>query len=350
MFQLSSRSRVQAPRFHRPRTIAAALTVVAGLCSSAWAQAGELTNDIQKLIAAGKFGNAKVGVCVVDQESGEVLGAINAERPMTPASNLKLLTSGTALMVLGSDFIFRTEIVRIGDKIIVRGGGDPALADPEVLDATEPKLTVNDVFDILAGAVKKDGMTAVSELVVDDRVFDREFVHPEWPERNLMMPHSAEVSGVNFYANVMAVFPKPSRDGIGRAPQFSLEPSIPWMPIENKARTVAQGQNSPWLSREPKENRFVLRGDVRQPLQTGIRVPVHNTPELFGLVLAQHLNELGIDVGEGVKSRDQRPVGVRLADASESLTGGKVLAVVTTPMSRVLERCNSDSMNLYAEA
>ncbi len=328
----------------------AAAGIVVGLATEAFGQAGELTDDVQRLVSKGKFGNAKVGVCILDHESGEVLGSYNAERAMTPASNMKLLSSGAALMVLGADFVFRTELVRIGDKIVVRAGGDPALADPEVLDETEPKLTVNDVFDVLAGAVKKEGMASVTEVVVDDRVFDREFLHPEWPSRNLMMPHSAEVAGLNFYANVMAVFPKPSREGVGRPPAFSLEPSIPWMPIENKARTVGTGQNSPWLSREPKDNRFVLRGDVRQALQDGIRVPVHNTPELFGLVLAQHLNEKGIQVGAEVRSREERPVGVRMAESAEDLTGGKVIAVVTTPMSQVLERCNADSMNLYAEA
>ncbi|MFN9993739.1 MAG: D-alanyl-D-alanine carboxypeptidase/D-alanyl-D-alanine-endopeptidase [Phycisphaerales bacterium] len=311
---------------------------------------GELTDDVQRMISSGKLGNAKVGVCIIDQETGEVLAAVNAERPLTPASNQKLLTSGVALMALGPDFVFKTELVRDGARIIIRGGGDPALADPEILDDTEPKLSVDDIFRLLAEAVKKEGMAGVSEVVVDDRIFDREFLHPEWPERNHMMPHSAQIAGLNFNANVMAVFVKPSREGAGRAPSFSLEPSMPWLPIENRARTVTTGQNSPWLSREPAENRFVLRGDVRQALTDGIRVPIHNPPELFGNVFAQNLNAAGVPVAGGVPSEFTKPVGVRMANTGEDFSGGKVIAVVTTPMSHVLERCNADSMNLYAEA
>lgn len=346
-------ARTRPQHFRRSGLVSRVLVfalAVGGVSHAAWARAGDLTDDVQRLISKSKLGNAKVGVCIIDEDSGMVLGAVNAERPLTPASNMKLLTSGAALMVLGPDFIFRTEIIRDGDRLIIRGGGDPALADPEVLDDTEPRLTVNDVFELLANAVKKEGMTSVSEVIVDDRIFDREFVHPDWPARNLMMPHSAEVSGLNFFANVMAVYLKPSREGVGRSPSFSLEPSIPWMPIENKARTVGTGQNSPWLSREPKQNKFVLRGDVREPMQEGIRVPVHNTPELFGMIFAQHLNDLGVNVGGGVTARDAEPRGVRMAEATDDLTKGRVVAVVTTPIEQVLRRCNADSMNLYAES
>jgi D-alanyl-D-alanine carboxypeptidase/D-alanyl-D-alanine-endopeptidase (penicillin-binding protein 4) len=263
---------------------------------------------------------------------------------------MKVLTSGAAIMILGPDFVFRTELIRKGNSLIIRGDGDPALADPEVLDETEPRMTADDVLEFLANAARKDGMTSAEELIVDDRVFDREFLHPEWPEKNLMMPHSAQISGLNFHANVLSIFPKPSREGVGRPPTFTLEPDVPWMPIENRGKTVNTGNNSPWLSREKSENAFVLRGDVRQPLLEGIRVPIHNPPELFGMVLAQHLNAAGVAVAGGTSSRDMKPKGVRMAPPTESLKGGKVIAVVSTPISKVLERCNADSSNLYAES
>ena len=324
--------------------------VRASVALSAGADPGELTDDIQRVINKGKLGKALAGVSVVDTRSGEVLAAVNASRAMIPASNQKLLTSGAALMILGTDFSFRTELHLAGDRLVLVGGGDPALADPEILNHTEPRLSVGEVLDLLADAAVKAGVTGVSELVVDDRVFDREFLHPDWPARNYLMPHSAEVAGLNFNCNVLAVFAKPSREGVGRAPITSVEPDAPWISIQNRARTVAQGQNTPWLSREPDQNMFVLRGDVRYPVSEGIRVPIHNPPDLTGRLLASRLNAKGVKVGGGQASPDTEPQGVRMAAADESFESARTLAVIATPMNEVLKRCNSDSMNLYAES
>jgi D-alanyl-D-alanine carboxypeptidase len=38
------------------------------------------------------------------------------EEPLIPASNMKLLTSGAALLVLGRDFVFRTELILDGTR------------------------------------------------------------------------------------------------------------------------------------------------------------------------------------------------------------------------------------------
>lgn len=348
---------IAATRF-RIRPLAFALAAAAGLLMSAPSaagtgsappQAGDLTDDVQRLIEKSKLGKALTGVSVIDTETGEVLAAVNASRPLTPASNQKILTSGAALLILGPEFSFKTELRQAGDKLVLVGGGDPALADPEILAHTEPKLSVGDVLDLLADAAVKAGVTQATELVVDDRVFDREFIHPDWPARNYLMPHSAEIAGVNFNCNVITVFAKPSREGIGHVPSTSVEPNAPWIPIQNRGRTVSQGQNTPWLSRESDENKFVLRGDVRYPVSDGIRVPIHNAPDLTGHLLASRLNAKGVTVAAGQATADTEPTGVRLANADEAFKDARTLAVIATPMSEVLERCNADSMNLYAE-
>ncbi|MDI1288559.1 MAG: D-alanyl-D-alanine carboxypeptidase/D-alanyl-D-alanine-endopeptidase [bacterium] len=312
-------------------------------------QAGDLTDDVQRLINKGKLGKALAGVSVIDTESGEILVAVNASRPLTPASNQKLLTSGAALLILGPDFTFKTELQQSGDRIVLVGGGDPSLADPEILAHTEPRLSVTDVLDLLADSAVKAGVKSATELVVDDRIFDREFLHPDWPARNFLMPHSAEIAGLNFNCNVIAVFAKPSREGVGHIPITSVEPDAPWIPIQNRGRTVSQGQNTPWLSREPDQNRFVLRGDVRYPVSDGIRVPIHTAPDLTGRLLASRLNAKGVTIAGGQPTVDTEPTGVRLANADESFADPRTLAVIATPMGEILERCNSDSMNLYAE-
>jgi D-alanyl-D-alanine carboxypeptidase/D-alanyl-D-alanine-endopeptidase (penicillin-binding protein 4) len=323
-----------------------ALLALAASAACSLAQNGTLNDEVARTIATHRFGGAHVGVSIIDMDGGAILANIHGNDPFTPASNMKLLTSGAALMVLGPDFAFKTEIIRDGDRLIVKGDGDPALADPEVLKESQPKLTVNDVLSALAGAVTKAGMTDVKEIIIDDRVFDREYVHPTWPPQNLDRPYSAEICGLNFHANVMAFFPGPSPQGPGSPPTFSMEPDANWLHVDVRARTVADGKNSVSVSRED-ENHFVLRGDVRFQTQAPVEVTLHDPAAFFGRLFAQQLASSGVHIAKA-SAGDDEPA-VRLADPTEKFQG-KTIAVVRTPIADVLHRCNTDSENLYAES
>ncbi len=325
------------------------LASVVALGLAATALADDLNDEVRRLVARGKLGSAVVGISLYDTTTNEALASVNADTPLTPASNMKVLTSGAAALVLGSEFVFRTEVIADGDRLVVRGSGDPALADPEVLARTEPRLTAADVLRLLAEAVKQSGVTTIREIVVDDRVFDRNFTHPGWPVEQLNRSYCAQVAGLNFHANVLAVFPRPNPDGLGRAPLVALEPFAPWIRIDNRGRTVGEGQNTTWLTRDTDSNDFTLRGDVRYPAREPVEVTVNNTPDFFGALLADALLAQGITVGSANKP-GPRPTAVRLAALDEDLTGGRAVAVVTTPLGEVLRRCNTDSMNMYAEA
>lgn len=315
--------------------------LVASASAHAFAQAGSLSDDVRRLVAAHKLGTAKVGICIRDVDSGITLADFNASAPMIPASNMKLLTSGAALLVLSPDFQFSTELIREGDRLIFKGSGDPALADPEVLALMKPRMTVGDVLDVIADAATTAGVRDVRELVVDDRVFDREFVHPSWPADKLDRGYSCQVSGLNFHANVILVFPRPGGEGPGSPPSFAIEPESPFLSISNKARTIANGKNSVWLSREPQTNRFTLHGDVKYAAQVGVEITIHDPAMFAGQLLAERLRSTGAMAAPTV----------RLAGPGDPASSpGRRVAAVTTPIDEVLKRCNTDSANLYAES
>ncbi len=318
----------------------ACLCFVAALSTRAWSQAGELTDDVRRLMNGLKWGEAKVGVSIYDIKTGVQLAAIRADEAFIPASNMKLLTSGAATLILGPDFAFKTQLVLDGTTLIIRGDGDPSLADPQVLEKMTPKLTTSDLLGTLAGAVVKVKPSAIDQIIVDDRVFDRQLVHPSWPTDQLSRGYCAQVAGVNFHANVVHVFPAPNPDGPGSPAVYSLQPAAPWIHVEVRSRTVKEGNNAAWLTRDPGENKFVLRGDVRHKSLAPIESTYHDPSMFVGRLLATSLTGAGINV----------PLkNVRLAKEGEDLTGGRVVAVVSTPLIEVLKRCNNDSANLYAE-
>ena len=88
------------------------------LLSSALALAQGVERQVTDLISKGKLSPLKIGICIVDCPSGEKLATINEKTGLIPASNLKVITTGTALLVLGKDFEFTTTLVRDGESLV----------------------------------------------------------------------------------------------------------------------------------------------------------------------------------------------------------------------------------------
>jgi serine-type D-Ala-D-Ala carboxypeptidase/endopeptidase (penicillin-binding protein 4) len=70
-----------------------------------------------------------VGLIVVDDATGEILAAHNANRRLQAASNMKLVTATNALATLGPDHPFFTRVLAgpTPADIVLQGGGDPLL-------------------------------------------------------------------------------------------------------------------------------------------------------------------------------------------------------------------------------
>lgn len=334
------------------RTLAPAAVAVlacALACAPAWG--APLDTQTSRLLAAAKLENARVSVCAIDADRGEILAASHEMEGFMPASNMKLLTSGAALLTLGPDFKFRTELVLINDKLVLRGDGDPALGDPEILDRAEPRMTVDDLLDRLADAAARGGASQVGAVIADDRVFDRQYIHPSWPENQLQNWYCAEVSGLTFHTNVLYFFPGPGRGGAGSTGVYTVSPAAPSpiLEIENKLRTVKAGSNLISVGRALQSNRFTLSGEVKAESQVPIRVTTHESGLLLAQLMTERLLRRGISVNRSTQLTDAL-AATRLATPQEDLLGGRTLAIVTTPIRDVLRRCNQDSHNLYADA
>jgi serine-type D-Ala-D-Ala carboxypeptidase/endopeptidase (penicillin-binding protein 4) len=306
----------------------------------------DLSAEIDQILNDKLLSHAAVGIDVVrmGKSAGDIdrIYALNSTTPLVPASNLKVVTTSAALEQLGGDFKFRTLLLYHAGDLILIGDGDPTFGDAELLKKVG--WGVDTVFKTWATSLLSKQFRGARDLLVDDSVFDDEFLHPDWPADQTQKRYVAEIAALNLNANCLDVYVHPG--GYGRLVDFSTDPVTRYVTIKNTC--VAGGENAVWLSREPGTNDLVLRGTAQTANDVPISVTIHDPPLYAGTVLAETFRGAGIALSGQVK-RDRTMRDAWLKAQQDGDRSWTLLAVHETPLTSVIDRANKDSMNLYAE-
>jgi serine-type D-Ala-D-Ala carboxypeptidase/endopeptidase (penicillin-binding protein 4) len=110
--------------------------------------------QIQKLLRGPLLRNGVTGLFVADARTGETLFSVNADDPLNPASNVKMISTATAIDLLGPDFRYPTRVLGPTPVDGVVHG------DVYLLGSHDPTLAVAD-FDDIAVAMAGRGITAI---------------------------------------------------------------------------------------------------------------------------------------------------------------------------------------------
>ena len=334
----------------RTTLLSAVLLVTLAVSSAA---GRSIEGQVKQLIQNNNLGQTTYAVLIVDLQTGASLAQINADLPMIPASNMKLITSAAALDMLERDFKFQTQLRLIGPEhwqrqglelnrelqrpvdtaLLIKGDGDPVLGDPDLLK--QHQLDVEDLLAKWVAAVKAAGIEQVDRLLVDDRVFDRQLVHPTWPQDQLRYHYCAPVAGLNFHANVLHVWARPTR--IGESPRVQLRPAAPF--IETSNRALTDRSDTFWVDRPSGSSRLIFWGKIANRRPTPLPVTLHEPSRFCADLLKDRLVKAGVSVG-----------AVERVGDGERVPAGDLLYTVQTTLFEVIRRCNSESKNLCAEA
>ncbi len=126
---------------------------------------------------------ATIGAEVTDLGTGAMVYDRNGKAGFTPASTNKLLTTTTALDLLGPDHRFQTTVVRgTGNQIILVGGGDPYLNATTVPSVHPVRPSLQQLAAPTAAKLKAAGTTTVT-LGYDTSLFSGPSWNPKWPEK-----------------------------------------------------------------------------------------------------------------------------------------------------------------------
>jgi len=282
--------------------------------------------------------NSDTSLQVVDVESGGLVAEKGPRTPLAPASNMKLFTTGAAIDLLHPDFEVTTTVYMRGavdaagtltGDVKVVGRGDPTIGG-RFHDGHATAVIDEWVTDLKRAGVK----TVRGNLIFEYGYMDTEYIHPTWPENQLVNWYEAPVAAFTMQEGCVAVRVLPSRPR-GKC-VVQLEPPTNYLEVENNCVT---GRGLPFITRIRGTNSIIVRGGV--PSRSGLTevfVTIENPIQYFATVTAETFARGGLKVQGDVvvTGHDVRP-------------DWQPVSQHATPLNVLVFVVNKKSQNHYAE-
>ena len=264
---------------------------------SAQVTTDNLKAKLDSLTSSTFFDTATVSIDVFDLTSNRILYQKNNKLLLHPASNMKILTTATALFFLGDDFVFETSLYHDGividstlfGNLYFVGGCDPDFSsvDLQILISSIKDLGINRIQGNIYGDVS----------MLDSLFWGNGWMWDDDPSTDF--PYLTPLT-INDNAVKVHVFPT----DIDGKPKVTFEPNSVFFKVENKATTVSSQRTSIEITRDfvHRKNDIIIKGSINQNdsfYSDEINVVY---PEKYFLTLAkEEIEKLGISFSGNIE-------------------------------------------------
>lgn len=302
---------------------------------------GRLRQEVAELLRRPPLSKLRVGLEVLDADSGEVLLSHNADAPFNPASNTKILTTAAAMKLLGADWSYRTLLLAGPERpqavasLAPEPSGPPPpgvlRADLFLQGSGDPSLNLSHLAR-LARSLARAGI----QRVEGDLIVDSQFRSLENLDRG---PGPALGGGaLLLHRNVYTVRVSPSTEG--QAASVTIEPRFPSLVLEARVQTVRGKRARIFIDHARHHGRLVVTVRGRIGARHGDLIERRRMPDgglMAAVALAQALADFGIELTGQVRVGSPPPGPLR------------VLAEHRGPLIEACRVSNKDSDNFVAE-
>jgi D-alanyl-D-alanine carboxypeptidase/D-alanyl-D-alanine-endopeptidase (penicillin-binding protein 4) len=299
-----------------------------------------------QFLADSAMEHALTSICFLDASSGQSILEFNADKSLTPASILKLVTSSAALELLGSGYTFKTQLDYSGTlnkrtgkltgDLLIKGGGDPALGSDYFAEYYK------DFPDNWITAVRDLGIRKIEgKVITDDSRYDYQPVPAKWLWEDAGNYYGAGAYGLSVFDNTYKIHFRTLNDG--SIPEItSIIPAFCRYELSNQLLSAgstdkgyvfaAPYSDSGWITGSIPVNRedFILKASITDP------------PLLLARIIDSKLDSAGIEVSED-------PTTVRVSQKFAVKEPVIISEIVSPPLREIIEILNHESVNLYAE-
>jgi serine-type D-Ala-D-Ala carboxypeptidase/endopeptidase (penicillin-binding protein 4) len=309
-------------------------------------QLAELRDQLDDYFNDQNFTNAFWGVMVKSLRTGEILYKRNQDKLFTPASNMKLFTCAAALLFLGPNYSYETNLLCNGEllrgtlkgDLVIQGSGDPTISNRFFSG------NVTKVFENWADSLKAKGVYEITgDIYGDDTVFDNEELGKGWSLDYESSWFAAPSSALCFNDNIIMI--KIDPDEVNFPAKISINPDTRFVTINANIITSAEdSEPNIKISRPRESNIITIVGSIPKGSKTRIEhVSVSNPNMYFLSVLKEIFEEHGIIIRGKV---------MVLKDSQKSISDDNLIPLYThnsVQLRLIIKEMNKNSNNIYAE-
>jgi D-alanyl-D-alanine carboxypeptidase/D-alanyl-D-alanine-endopeptidase (penicillin-binding protein 4) len=317
------------------------------------AQHAGIQRAVQQFTADPALKHAGVGISVVEIQTNQMAASHQPNLSLVPASSLKVVTTSTAMAVLGASYRFLTQL-EIGGTVqgkvlqghvYVTGFGDPTLGSPTMPGA----MPMEALMAKLRETLLNKGIRTVNGYVVGDGTwFPADAAGGGWAWADLGNYYASGAWGLNLHENYYFLRFQRSAS-VGATPRIALiEPHVPGLEFFNEVKQAApQTGDNAYIFGAPFTGLRYVRGTI--PAGAGqftIKGSLPDPPYFLAYHLRQALVNAGISCAKGPESMlqlqrqgHQKPAGVQVLYRHYS-----------PALKEIIREAHYESNNLYCEA
>lgn len=294
--------------------------------------------------------NGTVAASIRSTQTGEYKLQFNAQKSLNSASVLKLVSTASALSILGPNYRFQTFIEYDGSivdsvlsgNIYIRGTGDPSLG------TLRGGVNFQDLMRLFVKKIKEIGIKKIDGYVLGDAsIFPENTVADTWVWGDIGNYYGAGASGLNINENLYQVYFKQSNVVGDYASIIKCIPEMPNATFINKVLVAEKGTGdnviiygTPFSNTILSEgtipagnNEFLVKGAIPDPAFLLAYQIQKNFVENGGIVSNPTISFQNFKKIAGYYPKQRLPI----------------FTYDSPSMAILVKECNFNSINLYAD-
>lgn len=285
---------------------------------------------------------ASFSILIRDLKTGRNLVSFNEKKAMISASLMKLVTTATALEILGPDYRFSTRFWITGSiqngtlqgDIVIEGLGDPTLGS-KYFDARRPTAVLQKIEAFL----RKEGINEISGKIL---IFEGCFDPFRYPSKRLWEDmgnyYGAPPSGLSWRDNSFEVALQSSNNIGSVCEVVSVSPWVRNLAFRSFVTSASHNKDSAYIYGVPGQPEWQIRGSI----------PVGRNHFTIKGALPEPGLSLGYEVSEIIHQVKNIPVAFIAHD--DWRHSARQIGEIKSPLlSEIVKETNRKSINLFAD-
>ena len=310
---------------------------------------------LKKLQNEADFKNATLGFSLKSLSQEKPLVDVNASKSMAVASNAKIVTTSTALAILGEDYTYKTILEYTGKidatgmldgDLIIRGSGDPSLGSERLKGIPDMQAWLK----LLVDKVKLQKIKRIKgHIIIDQDIFDQNPLCDSWMWMDMGNYFGAGAYGLNINENLYRLYFVKNTVVGSPAVIAKTDPSIADLQWQNSVKIAekSSGDNC-YIYGGPYTNFHIAQGTIPvSDVNFWVKGAIPDPPQLVAQYFNNMLQVAGVSSGGYYSSRLMLMQGKTMPPIADR----KMIFTYTSPaLKEMVNVTNQFSINLYAEA